>query len=279
LFQPHLAMSQEEYLLINEFLNQKLGLNFPEQKKAILEARLKSRLFELHLNSFKDYYLRLLFKENGELERLSTLITNNETYFFREAIHFEAVFFHALEDLKQNASSTKSIRILSAGCSSGEEPYTLNIFAVENQYRMWGYTLTIDAYDIDKKRVAMALEAEYSPHSLRYLSERNIAKYFTRNNGHYTLRPMYRRGVQFAYGNLLESDTYSRAYLYDVLFCRNVLIYFTEQALLKAIQNFARIMRPGGLLFLGHSESIIGLTKEFTTVRLGDSIVYKKVAT
>ena len=273
-------MTTEEYHLFNELLSDNYGLFFPESKKCYLESRLKPRLETLRLRKYMDYYFLLQFNANGtnELENLARLVTNNESYFFRETHQFESMFIHAMNDIKKTCTSTDVIRVLIAGCSTGEEPYTLNIFAKENQYRFWGYSLEIDAFDIDTDALQIAKGAEYTERSLRFMDEESINKYFKKNSQkRYLLKDMYRQGITFNWGNILKIDTYHRSFLYDVVFCRNVIIYFAESALRKAIENFAHCLRPGGYLFLGHSESIIGVSKSFEAIRMGNSIIYQRI--
>jgi chemotaxis methyl-accepting protein methylase len=165
--------------------------------------------------------------------------------------------------------------MLCAGCSSGEEPYTLNIYA-----RQAGLTgrWAIDAFDIDVDRLRMAREAIYGVGSLRSTTEAQRAQYFSGFAAdRWQLRRANREGVGFAYGNILDLDSFRKPQLYDAIFCRNVLIYFSEAAFQHAIANFARALRKGGLLFLGHSESLIGRSDRFETVRLERCIAYRKL--
>jgi chemotaxis protein methyltransferase CheR len=272
-------MTEEEYHLFNELLSDSYGLNFPESKKGILESRLKPRLEALQLSQYMDYYYLLQFNANGakEIENLANLVTNNESYFFRELHQFESLFNQAIHDLKKTCTSTNAIRVLVAGCSSGEEPYTISIYAKENQYRFWGYSLEIDAFDIDRNALRLANKAEYTERSLRFMDEEKIKHYFKKKDKQrYILKEMYRHGITFDWGNILKLETYHKSFLYDVVFCRNVMIYFSEHALHKAVENFAQCLRPGGLLFLGHSESIIGVSKSFEAIRVGNSIIYER---
>lgn len=271
-------MTAEEFGLFNEFMGQRFGLQFPDHKKEILESRLAPRLRELHIRRYMDYYLLLQYGTNGrsELHNLASLVTNNESFFFRETHQFESLFTHALDELKAD-SGRDVLRFLCAGCSSGEEPYTLNIFAKENQFRLWGRKVQIEAFDLDQERVAMARAGSYGAGSLRSLDEEKRARYFhVRGPGSWEIKPMFRSGVAFGQGNILDLATYPRPLAYDALFCRNVLIYFGEESLRKAVAHFAQALRPGGFLFLGHSESIIGMTKQFEPVRLGDGIAYRR---
>jgi chemotaxis protein methyltransferase CheR len=282
------AMTEEEYLLLNELISGRFGITFPEHKRELLESRLRPRLQALHLHRYLDYYLQLVCDGDGELLYLAQLVTNNETFFFRETHQFAALFDAALDDLKERAAVPGSLRLLSAGCSSGEEPYTLGIFARQSFVRLAGTTVVIDAFDIDSSRIEMAKRAEYQRTSLRALAPEQIERYFqplatdpalgpALGPERWALKPAYRTGVHFAGGNILDLPSFGHQPPYDAVFCRNVLIYFTEPALHAAVAHFARVLRPGGILFLGAAESIIGLSDQFETLRLRDTIAYRKV--
>ncbi len=273
----HTSLSFEELALFNELFSSKFGLFFPDHKREILESRLRPRLRANHLNRFIDYYLLLQYDLKRELDPLVRAITNNESYFFRETLQFEAVSGSQLQELRAGGVA-RQLRILSAGCSSGEEPYSLNIFVRRAAFGPYDDSLCIDAIDIDSERLEMALEATFRPGSLRTLSEAQVEQHFVRREEDcYELRKIYRQGVHFAEGNILDLATFRQSTPYDAVFCRNVLIYFSESGLRSAIDNFARVVRPGGLLFLGHSESIIGLTKLFQAERLGQCIAYRRI--
>jgi len=122
----------------------------------------------------------------------------------------------------------------------------------------------------------MAEKAEYTNNSLRFSDDEKLKKYFIETESSYRLKDIYRTGISFSQGNILDLSSYRKPYQYDVIFCRNVLIYFTEAAIYKAIKHFARCLREGGLLFLGHSESIIGISQAFKSIRYGNCIVYEK---
>src|SRR5512135_2411820 len=140
-----MRMTQEEYQLFNEILDTHFGLHFPQSKKEILESRLKPRLDTLRMRNYMDYYFTLQYNSNGsqEISELARLVTNNESYFFRETHQFEALFTYALKDMKKACAWLSAIRSLCAGCSTGEEAYTLNIYAKENLHQMWGYAVEI----------------------------------------------------------------------------------------------------------------------------------------
>lgn len=271
------SLTLEELALFNELFTHKFGLYFPEHKLEILESRLQPRLRANGVQRFMDYYLLLQYDLERELDPLTEAITNNESYFFRETTQFQALGGRQLDALCQGGPHRGRLRLLSAGCSSGEEPYTLNIYVRGFPAALAPEALSIDGIDIDSQRLEMARRAVYRPTSLRALTSEQTARYFNRDDtGGFELRPAYRRGVRFRHGNILDLASFPTSEPYDVVFCRNVLIYFSEPALKAAIENFARIVRPGGMLFLGHSESIIGLTKAFQAERIGPCIAYRR---
>lgn len=264
------AMTQEEYLLLNELISGQLGISFPEHKREILESRLRPRLQALSLARYWDYYLQLQCDAAGERARLAELVTNNETFFFRETHQFDAFFEEA-------GPRSGPLRVLSAGCSSGEEPYTLGLYARQNAVRL-GAGVALDAFDVDATRIEAAQRAAYGRSALRAASPEQVERYFTAVGPEsWALKAPFREGVRFAWGNILDLTTFRAGGPYDAVFCRNVLIYFSEAALHRAVRNFAEVLRPGGLLFLGASESIIGLSDRFETVRLSHSIAYRRV--
>ncbi|MEM9557650.1 MAG: protein-glutamate O-methyltransferase CheR [Acidobacteriota bacterium] len=271
---PTPTMSQEELALFNELFSSRFGLHFPEHKREILESRLQPRLRAHHLQRFIDYYLLLQYDLQRELDPLTRAITNNESYFFRETGQFDALIEEVVR--RRNGGTGRTTRILSAGCSAGEEPYTLNI-VLRRGVPALGDDLQIEAIDLDAERLEQARTATYRPSSLRTLDADQTQRFFEhRGDDSFVLREPYRRGVQFASGNILDLSSLSLGRRFDAVFCRNVLIYFSEEALKQAVGNFADIVQPGGLLFLGHSESIIGLTQSFQAERLGQCIAYRR---
>jgi chemotaxis protein methyltransferase CheR len=272
-------LTQEVYLLLNELIADRYGIEFPDHRKEILEARLRPRVETLRLPGFWDYYLHLQADQNGERQRLAELVTNNETFFFRETQQLECFLAEAAPHLQP---AGRTLRVLCAGCSSGEEPYTLGIlsgYGESGQGARASIPLTVDAFDIDAGRIAAARRGVYGRNALRHLSPEQLETYFQpAGPEQWSLRPDYRADIRFAWGNIVEPPTFAARGPYDAVFCRNVLIYFSAPALLRAIASFADVLRPGGLLFLGASESIIGLSERFETVRLPATIAYRRAS-
>ena len=275
---PGDSLSAEAFYLFNELLDQKFGLTFPENRHMILEARLRPRVRELHLSSFMDYYYTLLADGEEEMMRLATLVTNNETYFFREKYQFDTLFHEGLATLKMGLAVPGQLRMLCAGCSSGEEPFTMSFLAADEYRFLASMEPRINAFDIDRTRIEAARRGVFRPRSFREMTEEQINRYLIPDSdGNCRIKSRYHGAVTFGQGNIIDVSTYKDSNPYDVVFCRNVLIYFSENALRIAIENFADVLRPGGVLFLGPSESIIGMSSRFETIRLGDCIAYRRV--
>ncbi len=271
------TMTDEEHRLLNEFVSDLYGISFPDERRQLLESRLKPRLQALDMSRFMDYYLRLQYSFDEEATSFTRLITNNESYFFRETRQFDALFEEAWPEITKGVNNGGPVRILCAGCSSGEEPYTLRIFSETQRHLFPRLAMKIDGFDIDQDRLDRATRAIYGRSSLRATGENQIRRFFTRTGSElYSLNEHLRQDTRFSPGNILDTSAYPNLGSYDALFCRNVLIYFSERALHRAIENFARAVRPGGYLFLGHAESIIGLSEAFETVRFERCIAYRR---
>jgi chemotaxis protein methyltransferase CheR len=274
------ALSVEDLALLNGILESHFGLVFPVTKKEILAARLRPRLDVLRLGSFGDYVRTLLADRDGEIDELAKAVTNNETYFFRERYQFDTLFGRSIPLLRPDLALAGKLRILCAGSSSGEEAYTLSFYAKDADHAraLAGLTVQIDAFDIDADRVGMAQRATYRPRSIHEMRPHEVERYLRNTDpGRYVVEQRYLDGVGFFRGNVMDQDSFQQPVRYDVIFCRNVLIYFSETSFQQAIENLGAVLRPGGLLFLGHSESLIGRSELFETVRLDGCIAYRRV--
>lgn len=263
---------------LSDLIQTRFGLMFDGTRKDILDTRLRSRMRELGLESLREYYLHLRSHPEREVElsRLASLITNNETYFFRETNQFEILIQHVLPPLKPMLKH-RPLKILCAGCSSGEEPYSLVIALQNAGAEIGGISWEIDAHDVDSEQIAAGREAVYDPTSLRACDAESRQRYFTEVGGRYRLKDRHRQGVRFFETNLVAPRWRLGQGIYDVVLCRNMLIYFTEPAFSGVIALFARTLRPGGYLMLGHSESLLDRNTTFSPVLLEGGVVYRKL--
>ena len=277
LSQVESGLTPAEFAFLNQLIEARFGLVFPEHKKRALETRLRPRVEALGLRSFGAYCRRLEENAREELPLMAKATTNNETYFFRERHQFSALFDGALPTLRPGLAVAGRLRILCAGVSSGEEAYTVAFYAGDYRFQLADARVQIDAFDLDADRVASAQRAHYRTRSLREMTPEQIRQYLAADGDDgYRVKDAFRREVGFRVANIVELGSFRTSVPYDVIFCRNVLIYFSRAALRRAIDNFAAVLRPGGLLFLGHSESIIGLSDRFEPQRLGGSIAYRR---
>jgi chemotaxis protein methyltransferase CheR len=272
------AFRPADLKLLGDLIQERFGLTFDGVRQEILASRLQPRMRELRLESPRAYYEYLRFhpQRDAELDRLPALVTNNETYFFRETRQFEVLVEHILPE-RRAAAPGRPLRLLSAGCSSGEEPYSLAI-ALHNAGLAPGRAWEIDACDLNPERIARAREAIYDETSLRTCDAEARRRYFTVEGRRYRLKERYRAGLRFFQSNLLAPGFALERGAYDAILCRNLLIYFGDSAFEQLIELFARSLLPGGYLFLGHSESLFDRTTEFVPVIVGGSVVYRKPA-
>ena len=266
-----------EWKLLTDVIQERFGLTFDGVRSEILEARLRPRLRELHLPELRDYYHHLRFhpERDAEFERLAPLITNNETYFFREAHHFDILVRHVVAERREQLRE-RPLRVMSAGCSSGEEAYSIVITLQNAGLELAGIRWEIDACDLNADRLAQARAGVYDAVSLRACDEETRRRYFREDAGRYELRERHRKGVRFFQANLSAPNGSLGWGTYDAVLCRNMLIYFSDDAFAATIGLFARSLSPGGYLLLGHSESLLDRETVFEPVSLGTGVVYRK---
>jgi len=265
-----------EWKLLADLIESRLGLAFDENRRGMLESKLQARLDALHLDNFHEYYHYLEFHPNRERELIEVAkrVTNGETYFFRERHHFDLLRDHVVP-LASERRRNRPLQVLSAGCSSGQEAYSISMTLHRTGTSLPPGGFRVDACDVNPLRLAWAREAVYGEASMRACDEETLLRYFLHEDGKYVPRQLYRQNVRFFEANLAAADGV-RWGRYDAIFCRNVLIYFSEPALLRAVDLFHRVLESGGFLFLGHSESLINKRTGFQPVCLDGKIVYRR---
>lgn len=274
-----IQMRPEEYRLLQEFVEATFGLVLDGSKDVYLAPRLLPRMKELGLTSFYDYYSFLKFSPQGpdEQRRFISLITNNETYFFREEAQLRVFAEQILPLLKQRkvAAGARRIRIVSAGCSTGEEVYTLAMLLVDSGAFIWDWDIQVVGIDIDEQVLEKAQSGLYSGRVFQTLPEQYCDRYFRKTPDGLLAREVLRKIVSFRRGNLLEFGEAVAGETIDIIFCRNVLIYFSEATVKRIVESFGSALSRDGYLFLGHSESLSRITAIFQPVRYPGAIVYR----
>lgn len=270
-------ISAEEARLIQEVIQGHCGVTYGIDSGFFLQRRLSPRLEALGLSSFRDYYHYLRYDPGGpdELEELVERITTHETYFFREQYQLEAFSEEILGDVHARLHNRKRLSIWSAGCSTGEEVYTIAMLLLEDgRFKDWN--VRVVGSDISRKVLAQARAAFYGPLSFRTTTEELQRKYFSEHHGKFRLRDDVRNMCSFGQLNLVTTERYRVLGSIDVIFCRNVLMYLSADARHKVVDAFYDLLSPGGWLLLGHSESLLNVTTRFDLAHLDKDLVYRK---
>lgn len=274
-------MSQEEFRLISELIYRHCGLYFADDSKFLLESRLTPTLHRLGLQTFRDYYLYLRFhkKKDVELEHCVDSLTTNETYFFREKPQLRAFSEEILPALRKEkaARGERVLRIWSAGCSTGEEPYTIAMLILE-QPDLVGWRVEIIGTDVSQRVLQMARQGLFNPSSFRLTEPQYRDRYFEPVGKQFRIREDVRQLVSFGHLNLLDHRRTGLLQSMDVIFCRNVIIYFDDVIKKRVVGSFFDKLVPGGYLLLGHSESLMNISSAFELEHLKHDLVYRRPA-
>ncbi len=275
-----IVLSEEEFRLLRDFIHERFGLYFEDNQKATLRSRLLGRLAGLELSSFEDYYRYLRFgpERKDELQHMVSHLTNNETYFYREMPQLKVFSEHVLKNIKARKARTgeNTLKVLSAGCSTGEEPYTLAMVVHDSAQFFWTWEVSIVGMDVDQKALQKAARAIYYHNSFRSMPPGSEERHFTRESSGASVKEAIRRLVRFRWGNITEPGSYDGLTGLDAVFCRNVLIYFSDSMIRKVVGLLHQVLAPGGYLFLGHAESLSRITDLFSSIRFQGAMVYQK---
>ena len=248
------------------------GIHFTPTNRSILESRLKERLREKGIDSVKNYFTTIS-KDQGEMKSFLDSITTNLTRFFRNQAHFDALEHYVIPELMnlKKASGSNTIKIWSAGCSTGEEPYTIAMLMSEILPPLWKYEIV--ASDISLKCLMTAKEGFYAENRIVGIPDAYLKKYFDKVEGGYKIHGDLMSKIRFDYHNL-KNDSGLRNQ--DIVFCRNVIIYFDEAAQKNVINRFWDCMASKSFLFIGHSESLFGMDTKFEFVKTQWATLYRK---
>lgn len=278
-----IKVSDEEFTQLRDFIYAQSGIFIAENRKYLIENRLSNRISELNLKSFSEYYYYLRFdaQRKAELTKLFEVITTNETSFYRNppqlAVFQDKVLKATLDELRSKGQ--KKLRIWSAGCSTGEEPYTLAMIlhdVLRTELPFWDIKIT--ANDLSEAVLASARRGIYTDYAMRTTPKEIIAKYFTKIGNNYHIDPKLKQLISFGQINLSDKVMLKRVDRSHIVFCRNVIIYFDEEMKRQVIESFYDNLLPGGCLLIGHSESLHNLSRAFKPEHHTGSIVYRKQA-
>ena len=274
------AMDEATFLRLRDTIYEASGIYFDERARATLERRLRPRVEALHLDDFEQYYFYLQFdrERQTELQHALDSVAVHETYFFREQRALEAFRQEILPEIHalNNGAANRTLRVWCAGCSTGEEAYTLAILIRESKlFEDW--TVELAASDLSQRVITEARRGIYTERSFRSTTVEQRARYFTpQPDNSFLIDEDLRSAVRFGCFNLADSRRFQIYSDLDVIFCRNVMIYFDTAARRRTIEGFYGQLRPGGYLVLGASESLITLDAQFRLAHLQNDLVYQK---
>lgn len=272
-------LTDAEFNKLSSFVTKEYGIKLPPEKKIMLQSRLQKRLKVLGISSYKEY-IKFVFSDEGkkqELIHMIDVVTTNKTDFFRENRHFEVLLDRLLPAMHAEKTHNFTLKAWSAGCSSGEEPYTMAMVFNEYAINHGGFDFSILATDISTHVLKKAADAIYAEEKVTIipmsLKKRYLLRSKSREKKTVRIAPALRKKVKFQRHNLMDPQ-YNISETFDIIFCRNVLIYFYRENQEKIINRLCSKLRPGGYFFLGHSESILNLD---VPLRQIESTIYQRI--
>ncbi len=277
---PRPRIRPDEFRLLRDLINDFAGLYFDDSSAYAFDRRLGERLASLKLDGFDEYYKYLRFHSRSwaEIESAVEALTVKETYFFRQEYQLRAFRDELLPKLAAEHAVDRRLRVWSAGCATGEEVYTIAMLIDESEL-FEGWDVRVIGSDISKKSAASARRGVYSGASFRTTPPHTRAKYFEdREDGSHVVDRI-KRLCHFGQLNLLDASKATMVGKVDVVFCRNVLIYFDARSRRRVIDTMYERLLPGGYLLLGHSESLLNVSTAFELVHLEEDLVYRKPPT
>jgi chemotaxis protein methyltransferase CheR len=270
-------ITQDDVRRLCEFLYRRTGMSFPDSKRYYIDRRLAERISATKSTSFQSYFALLRADAEHEIEHLVNTFTVNETYFYREEHQLRCLTSNLLDSLVGGRTPEQPIRIWSIPCSTGEEPYSIAMWLMENWRLVDSYNIEIIGSDIDTRALKAAEDGIYGERALMRLSKDVVDRYFEPLPGSlYQIDLGLRDSIQFSRANLIDAKDMRRYRDFDIVFCRNVLIYFDDSSRRIAAENLYDCLRPGGYICLGHSETMSRISPLFRICRFADSIIYQK---
>jgi chemotaxis protein methyltransferase CheR len=274
---PIVPLTLERFRLLRDLINVKFGIHFGDDDLYLVESRLSERVLHLGLTNFDDYYRYLTYHPSGEaeIEEAAEILTTNETYFFREEYQLRSFSEEILPELQRRLAPRRRLMVWSAGCSSGEEAYTIAMI-VRDSRLFEGWDVRIFGSDISSRMLARARRGIYGASAFRATPPDVVARNFTETRQGMRVNEDVRALCHFGRLNLLDEERIVFVGRADVIFCRNVLIYFDKRSKTRGISILYDRLNSGGYLLLGHTESLLNLSTAFELVHLSEDLVYRK---
>ncbi|HDQ15383.1 MAG TPA: protein-glutamate O-methyltransferase CheR [Sediminispirochaeta sp.] len=265
-------LTEQEFKQFRDLIYDESGIHFSESNRSILESRLKERLRKTNTETI-DRYHRMLLDDKSEMKTLLDTVTTNLTRFFRNTMHFQTLENYVIPDLIKHKKETggKSLKVWSAGCSTGEEPYSIAMVMKDKVPAE--IQIEVTASDLSLKSLMTAKEGFYPQNKVNGVPEKYLKRFFEVKNGGYQVKDEIKQLVTFDYHNL-KNDSGLRSL--DIIFCRNVIIYFDEVAQKSVIEKFYEALNKHSYLFIGHSESLFGMKTKFEFLKTDWAVIYRK---
>jgi chemotaxis protein methyltransferase CheR len=270
-----IALQDGTFRELADFIYERTGIYIPPHKKYLVESRLVKVIEDYNLKGYDEFLYLVKYSSNGrEVTRLFDAITTNETYFFREPLQLDVFIDAVVSKVIEEKRGTNDIRVWSAACSTGDEPYTISMLMKEKRSTV---RADIMGSDISPAVLESAQKGVFSSYSVRNVPELYMEKYFRKEEQDFILDPEIRNSVRFKNINLIDKGEVAGSGMVDVIFCRNVLIYFDDKAKRKAVSFLYDSLRPGGYLLIGSAESLHNVTRAFMPGTINRVLVYQKV--
>lgn len=277
---PKAVMSAGQFDQLRKIIYERAGIHFPDNKKYVLESRLGHRLGELEIETYDDYiaFLTTGPYQQDEFQEMFNRITINETSFFRNEPQLEVFEKQVLPRIIEARKDVKRLRIWSAACSSGEEPFTLAIQVHRTLgVRLMDWRVEILGTDISEKALSVAQSGRYTDYATRTMSPLVMSRYFSKDGPYSVIDPQIRSMVRFEVHNLKDRLGARRLGTWDVIFCRNVMIYFDDAMKKDLLRTFSEQLADDGVLFVGHSETVRGLVPTLSPMAVPQGFCHEKV--
>ncbi len=274
-----MKISDEQLKKLRDFIAVKTGIYMDDNKLLnIYRKKIEEFIDNSSYKNFESFYKILIYEKDKKLlQDFISLITVNETYFFREKYQFEVLVKNILPMLDEIRPKNEAIKILSAPCSSGEELYSIAIYILEEGKIIKKRDIALVGIDIDKNMIEKAKKGIYGKRSVSKIPQNLLNKYFVFDGKNYKIKDEISKNMTFETANVVDFYSLKRLGNFDVIFSRNMLIYFDDKTRREVFASFYSILKEGGFLFLGHAEKVPEDMKLFERVKIGEAIVYRKV--
>ena len=272
-------LSKVDFSKVSEFIYRKSGIYLEEDKHYDKLAKyVDARSAELGFDNFRKYFFKLRFddKEGEEFQELMNAVTVNETYFFREKDQFEVLANRILPELHETMPKNRPLRILSSPCSTGEEPYSMILHIVEEGDIVEKRDIEVVGIDIDSTVIKKAEAARYSERSIHAIPKNILSKWFVKKSLSYALSDDLQGTVDFHVANVFDKTQMRKLGKFDVIFSRNMLIYFDDASRKEVAMTFYDMLNPGGYVLLGHAEYMSRIVSVFNAKKIDNTLIYQK---